>query len=111
MIKSYLDWLVDLPWNNMSEDRTDIEGARKVLDDDHYGLEEVKERIIEYLAVRTLLQERMVGKERDVDDQTERMGAILCFAGPPGVGRTSLGQSIARVGAQIYPDESRRHAR
>ncbi|CAB5149702.1 ATP-dependent protease La (EC Type I [Olavius algarvensis associated proteobacterium Delta 3] len=97
VIKSYLDWLVDLPWNHRSEDRTEIEGARKVLDDDHYGLDEVKERIIEYLAVRTLVQERMVETEKDTDEPTERTGAILCFAGPPGVGKTSLGQSIARA--------------
>jgi len=97
VIKSYLDWLVDLPWNNMSEDRTDIEGARNVLDNDHYGLDEVKERIIEYLAVRTLLQERLTGTKENADEPAERMGAILCFAGPPGVGKTSLGQSIARA--------------
>ena len=97
VIKSYLDWLVDLPWNNMSEDRTDIEGARNVLDNDHYGLDEVKERIIEYLAVRTLLQERLTGTKENADEPAERMGAILCFAGPPGVGKISLGQSIARA--------------
>jgi len=98
VIKSYLDWLVDLPWNQLSEDQTDIEGARGVLDADHYGLEEVKERIIEYLAVRTLLQERIAGTETEENDMpAERTGAILCFAGPPGVGKTSLGQSIARA--------------
>jgi ATP-dependent Lon protease len=98
VIKTYLDWILDLPWNTVSEDLTDIEGARKVLDEDHYDLEEVKERIIEYLAVRKLLKERLgeTVKEKGFD-VPEGMGAILCFAGPPGVGKTSLGQSIARA--------------
>jgi ATP-dependent Lon protease len=98
VIKTYLDWILDLPWNAVSEDRTDIEGARKVLDEDHYDLEEVKERIIEYLSVRKLLKERMgeTVKQKDFN-APEGMGAILCFAGPPGVGKTSLGQSIARA--------------
>jgi ATP-dependent Lon protease len=94
LIKTYLDWIADLPWKEVSEDRTNIEDARRVLDEDHYDLEEVKERIIEYLAVRKLLKERMT----DVGTESpEAMGAILCFAGPPGVGKTSLGQSIARA--------------
>lgn len=99
VIKTYLDWILDLPWNTVSEDQTDIEGARKVLDEDHYDLEEVKERIIEYLAVRKLLKERSgeTLKEKRLGDAPEGMGAILCFAGPPGVGKTSLGQSIARA--------------
>jgi len=99
VIKTYLDWILDLPWNTVSEDQTDIEGARKVLDEDHYDLEEVKERIIEYLAVRKLLKERSGEplKEKRLGDGPEGMGAILCFAGPPGVGKTSLGQSIARA--------------
>jgi ATP-dependent Lon protease len=98
VIKTYLDWILDLPWNTVSEDQTDIEGARKVLDEDHYDLEEVKERIIEYLAVRKLLKERSdeAVKEESFEPH-EGMGAILCFAGPPGVGKTSLGQSIARA--------------
>ena len=100
VIKTYLDWILDLPWNTVSEDQTDIEGARKVLDEDHYDLEEVKERIIEYLAVRKLLKERTEGAvkvKKESFDAPEGMGAILCFAGPPGVGKTSLGQSIARA--------------
>jgi ATP-dependent Lon protease len=98
VIKTYLDWILDLPWNAVSEDQTDIEGARKVLDEDHYDLEEVKERIIEYLAVRKLLKERMGEPVKEKGfDAPEGMGAILCFAGPPGVGKTSLGQSIARA--------------
>ena len=98
VIKTYLDWILDLPWNTVSEDQADIEGARKVLDEDHYDLEEVKERIIEYLAVRKLLRERTgkPDKEKGLEGP-EGMGAILCFAGPPGVGKTSLGQSIARA--------------
>lgn len=98
VIKTYLDWMVELPWRKLSEDQADINGARTVLDEDHYDLEEVKERIIEYLAVRKLLKERSEGGERkDRPDEPEAMGAILCFAGPPGVGKTSLGQSIARA--------------
>ena len=98
VIKSYLDWLLELPWNEVSDDRTDIEHARKVLDEDHYGLEEVKERIIEYLAVRKLARERGLVDVGLDETRTDRpLGAILCFSGPPGVGKTSLGQSIARA--------------
>ena len=98
VIKTYLDWLLDLPWNKASEDQTDIDRARTVLDEDHYGLEDVKERIVEYLAVRKLVKERGIETEPDEKGAaTEAMGAILCFAGPPGVGKTSLGQSIARA--------------
>jgi ATP-dependent Lon protease len=97
IIKTYLDWLVDLPWKKASEDRTDIDNARTVLDEDHYGLQGVKERIIEYLAVRKLVAERGVGVKKEDGTVSEAMGAILCFAGPPGVGKTSLGKSIARA--------------
>jgi ATP-dependent Lon protease len=98
MVKGYLDWLLDLPWNRSSEDQTNINGARHILDEDHYGLREVKERVIEYLAVRNLLAIRDVNKTRDSrPDNTAAKGAILCFAGPPGVGKTSLGHSIARA--------------
>jgi ATP-dependent Lon protease len=99
LIKTYLDWLVELPWNETSEDQMDTRCARTVLDEDHYDLEDVKERIIEYLAVRKLLAERSnkTPEEKDPDGKIEGMGAILCFAGPPGVGKTSLGQSIARA--------------
>jgi ATP-dependent Lon protease len=97
MIKTYLDWLADLPWSKASEDRTDIDNARAVLDEDHYGLPDVKERIIEYLAVRKLVTERGVSVKTEDGSVSEAMGAILCFAGPPGVGKTSLGKSIARA--------------
>ncbi len=98
VIRSYLDWILALPWKEKSEDQSDIDIARKVLDEDHYGLEEVKERIVEYLAVRKLSRDRAV-KEKSCEpaELKERCGAILCFAGPPGVGKTSLGQSIARA--------------
>ena len=91
VIKTYLDWLTDLPWNTLSEDNLDLEHAGQVLNEDHYGLEKVKERILEFLAVRKL---RL---ERGVDDDYERAAAILCFVGPPGVGKTSLGRSISRA--------------
>ncbi|MGA8280235.1 MAG: endopeptidase La [Desulfobacterales bacterium] len=98
VIKTYLDWLIDLPWSKTSEDQSDIGRARAVLDEDHYGLEDVKQRLIEYLAVRKLIQERgkpdATGKSAE---PSEAMGVILSFAGPPGVGKTSLGQSIARA--------------
>jgi len=100
MIKTYLDWLVDLPWTKTSVDQTDIDHARAVLDEDHYGLPDVKERIIEFLAVRTLVAERGVKttpEKAETERVSEAMGAILCFAGPPGVGKTSLGKSIARA--------------
>ncbi len=98
MIKTYLDWMVELPWSTSSEDQLDIANARRVLDEDHYDLQEVKDRIIEFLAVRKLFKERGIRKDRADDDKTGRaMGAILCFVGPPGVGKTSLGQSIARA--------------
>jgi ATP-dependent Lon protease len=83
MIRTYLDWLIALPWSVTSEESINIEEARKILDQDHYGLERIKRRILEYLAVRKL---RPDGKS-----------PILCFVGPPGVGKTSLGQSIARA--------------
>jgi len=99
IIKTYLDWMVELPWNKLSEDQMDIHSARTILDEDHYDLEEVKERIIEYLAVRKLVKERSGESDepRNLESKNEGMGAILCFAGPPGVGKTSLGQSIARA--------------
>ncbi|MDZ7582257.1 MAG: endopeptidase La [Deltaproteobacteria bacterium] len=98
VIKTYLDWLIDLPWNRASEDQSDIARARTVLEEDHYGLENVKQRLIEYLAVRKLIQERGSPDAADKETQpSETMGVILCLAGPPGVGKTSLGQSIARA--------------
>ena len=98
VIKTYLDWLLDLPWNVLSEDQLDIEHARTVLDEDHYDLQEVKDRIIEYLGVRKLVRERGLQTEPGEEAAaSEAKGAILCFVGPPGVGKTSLGQSIARA--------------
>ncbi len=98
VIRTYLDWLLDLPWNVLSEDQNDIGYARLVLDEDHYDLQDVKERVIEYLSVRKLIKER--GSEIKTEQEpteTGGMGVILCFAGPPGVGKTSLGHSIARA--------------
>jgi ATP-dependent Lon protease len=83
MLRTYMDWLVDLPWSRSTRDNLDIGKARKVLDEDHYNLEKVKERILEFLAVRKL--------------KKEMKGPILCFVGPPGVGKTSLGKSVARA--------------
>jgi ATP-dependent Lon protease len=98
VIKTYLDWLLELPWNTLSQDQLDVNNARSVLDEDHYDLQEVKDRIVEYLAVRKLVQERKEEFRQEKDNVTEQaMGAILCFVGPPGVGKTSLGQSIARA--------------
>jgi ATP-dependent Lon protease len=98
VIKTYLDWLVELPWNVLSTDQLDIDHARAVLDADHYDLQEVKDRIIEYLAVRKLSAERHASPEESHEAAAhDALGAILCFAGPPGVGKTSLGQSIARA--------------
>jgi ATP-dependent Lon protease len=83
MIRTYLDWLIELPWSKLDPERIDIAEARRILDEDHYGLEKVKRRILEYLAVRKL--------------NPDGKSPILCFVGPPGVGKTSLGQSIARA--------------
>jgi ATP-dependent Lon protease len=98
VIKTYLDWLTDLPWSKLTEDNLDIIHARQVLDEDHYDLQDVKDRILEYLAVRKLKLERGVEAEATEQQDKERPGgAILCFVGPPGVGKTSLGRSIARA--------------
>jgi len=100
VIRSYLDWLVGLPWSVVTEDKLDVANARGVLDDDHFGLKDVKERILEFLAVRKLRSERKnQTPETPPADlvRRDREGAILCFVGPPGVGKTSLGQSIARA--------------
>ena len=99
VIRTYLDWLVSLPWSKITQDNLDINHAKQVLDQDHYGLKDVKERILEFLAVRKLRLERKdeFAKNPYKDlIRREREGVILCFVGPPGVGKTSLGQSIAR---------------
>ena len=98
VIRTYLDWMVTLPWSKMTDDNLDISRARKVLDEDHYGLEDVKERILEFLAVRKLRKEREGEIDANYQDDIRRIreGVILCFVGPPGVGKTSLGRSIAR---------------
>jgi ATP-dependent Lon protease len=87
VIRAYLEWIASLPWDKETEDNLDLEHARTVLDDDHYGLEQVKDRILEFLAVR-----KLTGGRGSVS-----RGSILCFVGPPGVGKTSLGRSIARA--------------
>ncbi|MDP2994568.1 MAG: LON peptidase substrate-binding domain-containing protein, partial [Anaerolineales bacterium] len=99
VIRTYLDALVTLPWSQGTNDNLDIAHARKILDQDHYGLQDVKERILEFLAVRKLRLERKDEKAEPSKDliRREREGVILCFIGPPGVGKTSLGQSIARA--------------
>jgi ATP-dependent Lon protease len=99
VIRTYLDWLVALPWSKSTEDNLDIAHAREILNIDHYGLEDVKDRILEFLAVRKLRLDRKDEVKEPSQDQIrrEREGVILCFIGPPGVGKTSLGQSIART--------------
>ena len=88
VIRTYVDWLIDLPWNKKSKDNTDIKKARTILSEDHYGLEEVKERILEYLAVKHI--------------KKDMKGPILCFVGPPGVWKTSIAKSIARAMNRKY---------
>ncbi len=99
VIRTYLDWIVGLPWNKRTEDNLDIAHARAILNEDHYGLKDVKERILEFLAVRKLRSERHEELQEAFADRVrrERSGAILLFVGPPGVGKTSLGASIARA--------------
>ena len=92
-IRTYLDWLVDIPWSNRTEDNFDITEARRILDEDHTGLADVKDRIIEYLAVRKLRAERGLAEVTS----GRGSGAILTLIGPPGVGKTSLGESVARA--------------
>lgn len=102
VIQTYLDWMTSLPWQEVTEDILEIDHARTVLNEDHYDLEKVKERLLEFLAVRKLRTERTEQGEEDRglpqdNIRKEREGVILCFVGPPGVGKTSLGQSIARA--------------
>ncbi|MDD4437508.1 MAG: endopeptidase La [Tissierellia bacterium] len=88
VIRTYVDWLLELPWNKKTKDNTDLKKARRILAEDHYGLEEVKERILEYLAVKHI--------------KKDMKGPILCFVGPPGVGKTSIAKSIARAMDRKY---------
>ncbi len=88
VVRSYLEWIAALPWDKSTEDNLDLAHARTVLDEDHYDIEQVKDRILEFLAVRKL------GRWAGADGTA---GSILCFVGPPGVGKTSLGRSIARA--------------
>ncbi len=90
MIRTYLDWLVSVPWSKRSDETLDPRGAREVLDADHAGLEDVKDRIVEYLAVRKLREDRGIPNDK-------RSGAILTLIGPPGTGKTSIGESVARA--------------
>jgi ATP-dependent Lon protease len=97
MIRTYIDWILDVPWATVTEDRLDPAAARQVLDADHYDLDKVKERIVEYLAVQKL-KARQRSSDKDASSAPGLVkGPILCFVGPPGVGKTSLGQSIARA--------------
>ena len=91
VIRTYLEWMTSLPWNKTSATAIDIAKAKVTLDEDHYDLEKVKNRILEYLSVKKL------GEERGADEGIKTREPILCFVGPPGVGKTSLGQSIARA--------------
>jgi ATP-dependent Lon protease len=102
MLRTYVDWVLDIPWDKPTEDRLDPAEARRVLDEDHYDLDKVKERIVEYLAVQKLRQRNLTPAIAESGDKSEAhgpsmKGPILCFVGPPGVGKTSLGQSIARA--------------
>src|SRR6059058_3569713 len=90
MIRTYLDWLTSVPWSKRSDERLDPKHAREVLDSDHAGLDDVKERIVEYLAVRKLREERGIPNDK-------KSGAILTLIGPPGTGKTSIGESVARA--------------
>jgi ATP-dependent Lon protease len=93
VVRNYLDWMFDLPWNKSTVDNLDLRKAKAILDEDHYGLDKVKERILEYLAVRSISK--------------KLKGPLLCFVGPPGVGKTSLGKSIARALGRRRPGRSR----
>jgi len=92
VVRNYIDWVLSLPWEDMTKDKIDVKEAERILNEDHYGLEQPKERIVEYLAVRSLVE--------------KMKGPILCFVGPPGVGKTSLGRSIARTTGRKFIRQS-----
>ncbi len=100
VIRTYLTWVTELPWNTRSEDQLDINAAAQILDDDHYGLEKVKDRVLEFLAVRRLRKDRAARGELSSEDVNK--GPILVFTGPPGVGKTSIAQSIAKALGRKY---------
>lgn len=100
VIRTYLDWLLEMPWNRQVEDNLDLDNARIILDEDHYGLDKIKARIIEHLAtfkLKKIAQQQLASALDNPIPKSYTVGTVLCFAGPPGVGKTSLGQSIART--------------
>ncbi|MCX8088113.1 MAG: endopeptidase La [Meiothermus ruber] len=100
VVRTYLDWITNLPWNTRTEDQIDLQEAKKILDEDHYGLEKVKDRVLEYLAVRKLKLERQ--KKGEIPPEEVSKGPILLFVGPPGVGKTSIAKSIAKSLGRKY---------